>query len=199
MVSSMASETDAAPLRSWAPQPSLQGSHSSRTHQQRNMWSDRPCGVIACFDLRHHIVSHRTFRQVADSAKDHITWMITPWAPSRQRIPSIGARDHIRWMITPWALSHCHHRPSPCRSRTCVDSRNLTRRSPDHSGPIIGGRRRCGGGGRRRGGRWPWGRFGNMRLMASHQFGHGRRLPDILVHQFRAPLVVILNASKCDH
>ena len=25
---------------------------------QRNMWSDRPCGVIALFDLRYHIVSH---------------------------------------------------------------------------------------------------------------------------------------------
>ena len=22
---------------------------------QRNMWSDRPCGVIALFDLRYHI------------------------------------------------------------------------------------------------------------------------------------------------
>ncbi len=25
---------------------------------QRNMWSDRQCGVIALFDLRYHLVSH---------------------------------------------------------------------------------------------------------------------------------------------
>ena len=107
-------KTDAAPLRSWAPQPSLQGSHSSRKHQQRSMWSDRPRGVVACFDLRHHFVSHRTFRQVADAAKDHIMWMITPWAPSRQRTPSTGARDHITWMITPWRKA-----PPPALRNAC--------------------------------------------------------------------------------
>ena len=29
---------------------------------QRSMWSDRPCGVIALFDLRSHLLSHRNMR-----------------------------------------------------------------------------------------------------------------------------------------
>ena len=69
------------------------------------MWSDRPCGVIALFDLRYHIVSHGQtigvivyMRSVRRGSVRSITpFLEQPHGMSRVHWPS----DHITGMITP--------------------------------------------------------------------------------------------------
>ena len=72
---------------------------------QRNMWSDRPCGVIALFDLRYHIVSHgQTIGVIVymRSVRRGSVRSITHFLEQPHGMSRVHCpSDHITGMITP--------------------------------------------------------------------------------------------------